>query len=1266
MPLKVATDSIAIGCDAGVIKSFRNISKDTVADEPALLLIKQELEECECFLKVLENESLSAKREVFLQVINNLKFHLEAFGPAAFAFCLDEFHKVIKDAEEVEREVSLHCLMLKFLKTKQIVMDSLFKEYFEQKKQIRLVHSCLEMALHTLENEVNMVPKSQQVTLRFALLVDSNVTARLLDEFEEIENVFLQMTSSYIEPNAARDSIHKLMLDSISFKPNNIPVQISPVETISVINRYCKFLSVGKLDFSVNSEFEFWIDDNSSNLYGRTHLHLPAKSMLTKPVTAPCVALSLEHHDLTDVKILSRVATCWEACKLLHDASELDAAMVPTRMLRHQTRDSTTHDFPVKVSKRSWYKKPIPEILKDSFPRQGSKVYIYMIESAESVNSADDRYKKKLGFCTRKRLPKLPAFVIYKRRQKILLSIREVATRTLEEGSNNCLLYFHFYVLNSILKYEVNGCDDTCQPDNGLLWTVLKEDGEGISIDERFLESLLHSRDCSQTTNVDLDLCGNIKDAIVVPRHRKDEDVVYIVQGICRDVTPLDVFPNKQVANSYLDYYRNKHNIELKPDQHMVEVKSRGKDLNLLQKRFPEKESSKFLRNKNNIVIPQELCSVHPIPSHLWEQIDWIPVVIHRMTSLLLVKEFQDVLCDEFGLFSSECSPAIDDCICLKLNEFHVARDQAMLQSIEKEFVGSKTVLEENTKGNDDGTGEPSSSRRVRQQLKNDIGSLSSEPCNFSAGNNESLASDFVADIVKRRLLPPPSFLLVALTSIEAGDLFDCEKLAILGDLKELWKYLFEERFDYKSNLMVKAVVNCERINLLTEEDMLNYPSGNQGNAKDNEANKFLKSSGAMTSQKSSFEVDGKLADNSPLPTKETNRKERCQQSQRRDPSPTERPSTRSTGEVYVAIRNKAIADSVEALIGVCFLFSGEEVALDVMQWLGFDMHCVPRKAGKICNKDTDNNSFKDHQLLKSVIDVPCATYDVKVAKSDQSLSDLQNEDHSSSLQSLCDVGTNSETGGNVPCDIGINIPTTFPHINLVTNNVLESRMQDKGYTKNNVNYEDGPPMRFQARCTPVYVARQYEEFEKKIKYSFRNKNILAEALLHPSYFRELAPEVNCNQRLEFLGDSILYLLVTDYLCRMYPVSTTEELTVMRQVVISTRTFAIVSILFEFQKFMMVLSPKMSYQVIEWSEVVTRRKAEGTLWPKLSMFDAQNYHTVFSKSQTWPTNVPKDLADVFESVAAAIYIDSGEIQSVWRSYYILLKDVLDSLPSPRC
>ena len=38
--------------------------------------------------------------------------------------------------------------------------------------------------------------------------------------------------------------------------------------------------------------------------------------------------------------------------------------------------------------------------------------------------------------------------------------------------------------------------------------------------------------------------------------------------------------------------------------------------------------------------------------------------------------------------------------------------------------------------------------------------------------------------------------------------------------------------------------------------------------------------------------------------------------------------------------------------------------------------------------------------------------------------------------------------------------------------------------------------------------------------------------------------------------------------------------------------------------------------------------------------------------------VPKDLADAFESVAGAIYVDSGRLDCVWRCYYRLLKDVL--------
>ena len=39
-------------------------------------------------------------------------------------------------------------------------------------------------------------------------------------------------------------------------------------------------------------------------------------------------------------------------------------------------------------------------------------------------------------------------------------------------------------------------------------------------------------------------------------------------------------------------------------------------------------------------------------------------------------------------------------------------------------------------------------------------------------------------------------------------------------------------------------------------------------------------------------------------------------------------------------------------------------------------------------------------------------------------------------------------------------------------------------------------------------------------------------------------------------------------------------------------------------------------------------------------------------------SIPKDLADVFESVAASIYVDSGQLDAVWRCFYLLLKDVI--------
>lgn len=54
------------------------------------------------------------------------------------------------------------------------------------------------------------------------------------------------------------------------------------------------------------------------------------------------------------------------------------------------------------------------------------------------------------------------------------------------------------------------------------------------------------------------------------------------------------------------------------------------------------------------------------------------------------------------------------------------------------------------------------------------------------------------------------------------------------------------------------------------------------------------------------------------------------------------------------------------------------------------------------------------------------------------------------------------------------------------------------------------------------------EDFEKRIGYTFKNKEYLEVALTHSSYANE--HHVKCNERLEFLGDSVLSLVVSENL----------------------------------------------------------------------------------------------------------------------------------------
>ncbi len=83
------------------------------------------------------------------------------------------------------------------------------------------------------------------------------------------------------------------------------------------------------------------------------------------------------------------------------------------------------------------------------------------------------------------------------------------------------------------------------------------------------------------------------------------------------------------------------------------------------------------------------------------------------------------------------------------------------------------------------------------------------------------------------------------------------------------------------------------------------------------------------------------------------------------------------------------------------------------------------------------------------------------------------------------------------------------------------------------------------------------EEIQRRIAYRFRRPGLLREALTHRSYLNEARdPGESDNERLEFLGDAVLDLVVSEYLLHAFPEAAEGELSKLRARLVSEKTLA--------------------------------------------------------------------------------------------------------------
>lgn len=128
-------------------------------------------------------------------------------------------------------------------------------------------------------------------------------------------------------------------------------------------------------------------------------------------------------------------------------------------------------------------------------------------------------------------------------------------------------------------------------------------------------------------------------------------------------------------------------------------------------------------------------------------------------------------------------------------------------------------------------------------------------------------------------------------------------------------------------------------------------------------------------------------------------------------------------------------------------------------------------------------------------------------------------------------------------------------------------------------------------------------DLQNKIGYQFKNPALLNEALTHSSYANEhKSQHIKYNERLEFLGDSVLSIVVSDYIYKNCPELPEGELTKLRASLVCEKS------LYEFAK------------KIDLGKYLILSKGE---------------------RHNGGADRPSILSDAFEALIAAIYIDGG-------------------------
>ncbi|XP_058811956.1 endoribonuclease Dcr-1 [Topomyia yanbarensis] len=535
-----------------------------------------------------------------------------------------------------------------------------------------------------------------------SLQIMENCTNEMIEKvavYMEIEKLLLQKCENMEPPESQQlhaDSFNRCLEP---FRPlletEETSNYVGLANAIQMINKYC-----AKLPSDTFTKLTPLWRSAKTTRKGHELYQYTIRMPINSPLKEDILGLPMPS------EILARRMAAYIACRVLHNAGELDDSLQPIGKESFRAFEADWEEFelesidaqivsenseprPGTTKRRQYYYKRIASAFSDCRPTIGSKVYLYHINMTlqcpipEEQNTRGRKIyppedsPQGFGILTTKLIPKVSAFPIFTRSGEVKVALNLCLERTVLSQQQldkiNLFINYTFTKVLRLQKYLMLYDPEATENCFFIVPTITRH--SLVTVDWDFIDVIARNVDKMPTSVPDENRknytfeSSLFRDAVVMPWYRnQDQPQYFYVAEICYHLSPKSSFPGLNYS-TFEEYYLKKYNIQIQNcKQPLLDVDHTSARLNFLTPRYVNRkgvalptssEETKRAKRENleqkQILIP-ELCTIHPFPASLWRAAVCLPCILYRINALLLADEIRKEVAFDLGLGATEIS----------------------------------------------------------------------------------------------------------------------------------------------------------------------------------------------------------------------------------------------------------------------------------------------------------------------------------------------------------------------------------------------------------------------------------------------------------------------------------------------------------------------------------------------------------------------------------------------------------------------------------